>query len=236
MRPGREVILNRIRAALGVERADPLDGISPGGQPIVVEIPRSYRRRGTATPKELLDLLQTRIEDYRGTVVRCASRELPGVLVQRLADRRVTRVVIPSDVPEGWLREADRTGLEILQDPAQDSGAGILSHAQVASAHAVLTGCALAIAETGTLVLDGGAAQGRRALTLLPDYHLCVVFEHQVVETVPEAIGALGSAVEEARAPITLISGPSATSDIELIRVEGVHGPRTLDVILIEDS
>ncbi|MCJ7629821.1 MAG: LUD domain-containing protein, partial [Longimicrobiales bacterium] len=110
-----------------------------------------------------------------------------------------------------------------------------LSNAQLSSAHGVLTGCALAIAETGTLVLDGGPTQGRRVLTLLPDYHLCVVFQHQVVELVPEAMAVMKGAEMGTRPPITLISGPSATSDIELIRVEGVHGPRTLDVILVED-
>jgi L-lactate dehydrogenase complex protein LldG len=97
----------------------------------------------------------------------------------------------------------------------------------------VLTGCFLAVAETGTLVLNHGVTQGRRALTLLPDYHLCVVLETQVVETIPEAVVALGQEVREAGSPVTLISGPSATSDIELIRVEGVHGPRMLDVILV---
>ena len=94
----------------------------------------------------------------------------------------------------------------------------------------VLTGCALAVAQTGTVVLDGGAKQGRRTLSLLPDLHLCVIFEHQIVGTVPEAVAAL-----EGRSthPLTFISGPSATSDIELSRVEGVHGPRTLDLILV---
>jgi L-lactate dehydrogenase complex protein LldG len=97
----------------------------------------------------------------------------------------------------------------------------------------VLTGCRLAIAETGTIVLDGGPGQGRRALTLVPDYHLCVVRAEQVVEIVPDAIRSLGDAMRAAPRPLTFVSGPSATSDIEFRRVEGVHGPRTLEVLLV---
>jgi L-lactate dehydrogenase complex protein LldG len=97
----------------------------------------------------------------------------------------------------------------------------------------VLTGCALAIAETGTIVLDGGARSGRRALTLVPDLHLCVVEAGTIVPSVPDAVAALAQAVAEAR-PLTLVSGPSATSDIELDRVEGVHGPRRLEVFVVE--
>jgi hypothetical protein len=122
--------------------------------------------------------------------------------------------------------------LEILRD-----GPGhTIPHQRLAEVHGALTGCALAVAETGTIILDAGPGQGRRALTLLPDYHLCVVFARQVVEVVPEAVEVMGRAVRESRAPLTLISGPSATSDIELSRVEGVHGPRTLEVILVEEG
>jgi L-lactate dehydrogenase complex protein LldG len=103
-----------------------------------------------------------------------------------------------------------------------------LSVAQLEGADGVITGCAVAIAETGTLILDGSAGQGRRLLTLIPDYHLCVVFADQVVADVPQALARL-----EATRPLTMISGPSATSDIERNRVEGVHGPRTLEVIIV---
>jgi L-lactate dehydrogenase complex protein LldG len=148
--------------------------------------------------------------------------------------------------------EAD--ALEVLVDPSPDpdgtsaregrgpqwgreEGRGrFLSKERLDSVQGVLTACAVGIAETGTIVLDGGVAQGRRVLTLLPDYHLCVVFTHQLVDDVPQALAGLLDEVKQRRAPITFISGPSATSDIELSRVEGVHGPRTLEVILVEDS
>ena len=120
----------------------------------------------------------------------------------------------------------------MMDAPAGATGAGPLSHEQISETDGVLTGCAVAIAETGVIVLDGDAAQGRRALTLLPDYHLCVVARERIVEVVPEAVDALHAAATAGR-PMTWIAGPSATSDIEFNRVEGVHGPRTLDVLVV---
>jgi len=131
---------------------------------------------------------------------------------------------VPADLPDRWAPAE----VELLRDTG-----GALSNEQLDASDGVLTGCALGIAQTGTIVLDGGPAQGRRVLTLLPDYHLCVIRADQIVELVPEAITQLGPAVREQRRPITFISGPSATSDIELSRVEGVHGPRTLEVLIV---
>lgn len=227
----REVVLTSIRGALEAGGSSVPSGApakTGGSRP---DIPRRYERSGRRTSKELRDLLHERISDYRATVVRCRAEKLPEVVDGRLASRNVSRLVVPSDLPQPWLDLASRGDRVLLQESVHHS----LSYDEISSAHAVLTGCALAIAETGTLVLNGGPMQGRRVLTLLPDYHLCVVFAQQVVETVPEAVEALENAGRRETAPLTLISGPSATSDIELIRVEGVHGPRTLDVILVED-
>lgn len=142
---------------------------------------------------------------------------------RRLADEIAT--LVPRDLPADWLPAT----VEALPD--QD-----LSYAEIDASDGVLTGCALGVAQTGTIVLDGGPRQGRRVLTLLPDYHLCVVFADQIVGLVPEAVARLEDAVREQHRALTWISGPSATSDIELNRVEGVHGPRTLEVIVVTDK
>jgi len=222
MNPARDATLAAIRIAL--------DSVVAGGEE--VRIPREYCRRGTKGPEELLDLLQDRIEDYQAEVIRCRPEEISDMLSRRLSQRRVRRVVTPSDVPDEWLGSLGDGESELLRDGDPE----LLTVPELGASQAVIGGCALAIAETGTLVLDHGATQGRRALTLLPDFHLCVVFQRQVVETVPEAFQTLENPLGGSRRPLTFISGPSATSDIELIRVEGVHGPRTLDVILVEES
>ena len=124
----------------------------------------------------------------------------------------------------GGRRRGNGPGVELVEDAA-------LSVQQLDGLDGALTGCAVAIAEVGAFVLDAGAAQGRRALVLVPDLHICVVREDQVVGLVPEAVGVLEEAVRAGR-PLTFVAGPSATSDIELDRVEGVHGPRVLHVVV----
>jgi len=199
----RDEILGRIRAALADVPPGPLDD-----EPV----PRDYRR--AHHDAGVVDLFAERVADYRATVRRVAATDLPAVLDEELGGKVV---VVPADAPDTWTG-----GLDVRRDdPA-------LSVAELDAVDAVLTGCALGIAETGTIVLDAGAAQGRRALTLVPDVHVCVVREDQVVADVPEAVAAL-----DPLRPLTWISGPSATSDIELERVEGVHGPRTLVVLLV---
>lgn len=214
----RREILARVAAATEGVRDDDPDGAH-------ATLSRAYRRTGTLDPHALASLLEERLVDYGVDVVRTRTRELPRDIANELRRRRARRVAMPGDLPAAWIREL--TGVERLPGDA--------SAAELDDADAVLTGCALAVAETGSLVLDGGAAQGRRALTLVPDLHLCVVGASQVVELVPEALERLQDAAA-AGAPITWISGPSATSDIELSRVAGVHGPRTLGVLLVLDA
>jgi L-lactate dehydrogenase complex protein LldG len=214
----REEVLARIRTALG-------DG---GGAPD--EAPRAYRTSaGLGTPT-LIGLLTERLHDYGTSVRRCAPDEVPAAVRQALADRGARRVVLPAGLdltgPGGDGPGGDGPGDGGL-DGVTLIGDDDLSPAALDAADGVVTTAALAIAETGTIVLDGGPGQGRRALSLIPDYHLCIVRTGQIVGIVPEALGRL-----DPGRPQTWISGPSATSDIELDRVQGVHGPRTLEVIL----
>jgi L-lactate dehydrogenase complex protein LldG len=203
----RDAVLRRIRQAL----ADP---------PPRVAIPRDYDR-ALAPETEIAELFVGRVSDYRATVHRTTVAGLPAVVASVLSARGATRLSVPSGIPDAWLNgtEVER----VVDDPP-------LSYADLDRLDGVITGCAVAIAETGTIVLDGGPDQGRRALSLLPDLHLCVVRAAQVVGSVPEALVRLAPP-----RPQTWISGPSATSDIELQRVEGVHGPRILEVILVEE-
>jgi L-lactate dehydrogenase complex protein LldG len=175
-----------------------------GPSPAVPEIPRAYRAAGTLAPD--VELFCTRVAEYRATVHRVSAEQL-GAKLRELCTGR-------TGMPPGFPFDG-------IADDALDVRA-------LDALDTVLTGCALAIADTGTIVLDGGERSGRRALTLVPDHHVCVVHADQVVASVPDAIAAL-----DPSRPITFVSGPSATSDIELDRVEGVHGPRDLDVVVV---
>jgi L-lactate dehydrogenase complex protein LldG len=211
---GRDEVLARIRAALADngETAHPASAgpASTGTQ---------FRTRGHREPGPLLDLLAERLADYRALVRRAAPAELDAVVGAALAERGARRIVVPA----GLDLTALPGGIEIVTDDG-------LSADDLDAFDGVVTGSAVAIAETGTIVLDGSPDQGRRAITLVPDYHLCIVQAAEVVEVVPEAVTRLAARADR---PLTWISGPSATSDIELKRVEGVHGPRTLEVILV---
>ncbi|MFE0650874.1 lactate utilization protein C [Streptomyces sp. NPDC059534] len=204
----RARILARVRAAV----AD---------APEAPEVTRDYRTsHAPDDPAAVLDLLHENLADYRAHVHRTAPDGIAGLIARLLAERGARSVVVPPGLPAGWLAA---TGAERRTDEPP------LTPYRLDATDAVVTGCALAVAETGTIVLDGGPGQGRRALTLVPDLHVCVVrAPEQVVASVPQALPRLDPA-----RPLTWISGPSATSDIELDRVEGVHGPRTLEVILV---
>jgi len=177
---------------------------------------------GQASPEQRVARFAERVAGYRIEVRRVARSDLPAAVAGALRARGARRIIVPPDLPAEWLL----AGAELLVD-------GELPNDVLDAADGVLTGCALGIAETGTIVLDGDARQGRRAVTLLPDYHLCVVEAAQIVGTVPEAITALDAASRERR-PITFVSGPSATSNIELSRIAGVHSPRGLEVLVVD--
>jgi L-lactate dehydrogenase complex protein LldG len=175
-----------------------------GPSPALPEVPRAYRLAGSLAPDA--DLFCERVAEYRATVHRVAEAGLDA----KLRSLARGRTGVPPGFPFDGIQDR---GLDVHELDALDT---------------VVTGCALAIADTGTIVLDGGERSGRRALTLVPDHHVCVVYASQVLASVPDAIAAL-----DPTRPITFVSGPSATSDIELDRVEGVHGPRDLDVVVV---
>jgi L-lactate dehydrogenase complex protein LldG len=207
----RERILARVRAAVADAPAAPA-------------ATRDYRV--THTPDDrVIDLLAENLADYRAVVHRTDTGGLPTLVARLLTQKGARSVAVPPRLPASWLSATD-PGITRVQDQPQ------LTARELDTVDSVVTGCALAIAETGTIVLDGGPDQGRRRITLVPDHHICVIrIPGQVVGSVPQAIPRL-----DPTRPLTWISGPSATSDIELDRVEGVHGPRTLEVILLDES
>lgn len=218
MSSAKEVILSRTRQAL--------HDVPRDEKPENVPIERGYRSKSEASRKEILDQFAEYVAEYEAAVHRVGEEDLPEAIQKALERRGVEKLVVPSDLPEEWLPD----DVELLKESPEDQ----LTNDELDGSDGVLTGCALGIAQTGTVVLDSGAAQGRRALTLVPDYHLCIVKEEQVLGLVPEAIEQLGDAVKGEGRAVTFISGPSATSDIELERVEGVHGPRTLEVLIVK--
>jgi len=199
----RDEILARIRA---VERTPP------------APVERPYRRSGSLERTALVELFAERVADYRADVQRVG--DIAGAIAATCQARGAGRVAIPLGLPEVWRP----TELELVEDRG-------LSARELDALDGVITGCTAAIAETGTIILSGAESEGLRALSLVPDLHICVVRSEQIVELVPEAL-----ALVDPHRPLTLISGPSATSDIELSRVEGVHGPRSLVVLIVNEE
>jgi L-lactate dehydrogenase complex protein LldG len=217
---GRAQILARIRAATG-----PLARGDTGVDAAYAALPREYLRAHHDTgPEDIADLFAERAADYRAVVERVPESGLADAVARVLTARAEAGpggpFVVPGGLPGSWL-----AGLPAVIELARDTPP--LSAAELDRTAGVVTGCAVAIAETGTIILDHGLGQGRRALTLVPDFHLVIVRAGQVAADLADAFARLDPA-----RPHTLISGPSATSDIELIRVEGVHGPRQLHVLL----
>ncbi|MFG2347524.1 LutC/YkgG family protein [Streptomyces phaeochromogenes] len=209
----RDLILARVRRALAdVPRDD---------TPYDQAFERGYlREHGDRSVEQTVDLLAENLADYRARVHRCDADGLAATIAGLLAERGSTSVVVPTGLDPEWLAATDVTRVPDRLDNTP---------AELDRVDSVVTACAVAIAETGTIVLDGGPDQGRRRITLVPDHHICVVrVPAQVVSSVPQGLERLDPA-----RPLTWISGPSATSDIELDRVEGVHGPRTLEVVLV---
>lgn len=208
-RVSRQAVLGRIRTALSHEKASAPATFPP------------YRHAGTLNAAERLRLLESRLDEYDARVFCCSAQDLSERIAAVLLDGGKPRMACPPGVPPEWL--------DARIAWTQDIDAA-LSYAEIESFDGVLTGATAAVAESGSIVLQHGPREGRRALTLLPDYHLCVIFADQVVETLPECFERLK---ESAQRPTTFISGPSATADIEMTRIKGVHGPRFLDVILV---
>lgn len=206
----RDEVLTRIRTALA-------------GQPPSGEIPRAYRLVSNRLPGSdaVIARFVDRLTDYKAMVHHTNPAALVQTLTAVLAS--AASVVLPAGAPAEW-RDA-------CNDVRIDGEPAPLSAGELDGIAAVVTGCRVAIAETGTIVLDAGPDQGRRVLTLVPDHHVVVVHAEQIVMSVPESLTRL-----DPSRPLTFISGPSATSDIEFKRVEGVHGPRVLDVIVVFGS
>lgn len=213
----REEVLRRIRAAIGgAPKADAVE--------IRTEweaLPRNYKRTASLEREAILEMLEDRLRDYDASVVRAKAGEIGAEIARILTERGKRRLVVPMGLAEA-VGESLPADFEFVVDEG-------MTNAELDGFDGVLTASTVAIAETGTIILQNVPGQGRRAPTLIPDYHLCVVRTSDVVETVPEAMVRLAGTAALAT---TFVSGPSATADIEMTRIKGVHGPRFLDVIL----
>jgi L-lactate dehydrogenase complex protein LldG len=209
----RDEVLRRIRAAKGGSAS--VEFAKAGWN----AVERRYQREAKRSREAVLELLEDRLRDYDARVVRSSNAEVAASAARMMEERKVRRMVVPVGLVQEWLP----SGVEFVVDDG-------LTAAELDAVDGVMTGSTIAIAETGTVVLQSVAGQGRRAVTLVPDYHLCVVRVEDVVETVPEAFERLQAMAGLAT---TFVSGPSATADIEMTRIKGVHGPRFLDIILV---
>jgi L-lactate dehydrogenase complex protein LldG len=212
----RSIILASIRRSLGMPQT-PAEIAAE-----YASIQRTYRRYGAMDDQQLLDFFEDRLREYDAGVYRAAPDAIASTITDILAKRGKHGLAIPAGIPTFWLPQG------FLFEQIMDEDAYKLDRCE-----GVMTGCTVAIAETGTIVLQNAAGQGARILSLVPDYHLCIVLSSQIVEQVPEAFDRLSPT---SSLPTTFISGPSATADIEMTRIKGVHGPRFLDVLIVEED
>ena len=221
MSSSKKVILQRIETAL--TRSTDVKSDSDDEN-----LPRNYNQKGTLDGKEQTQLFIDRVNEYKAKVEEINESSIGKKISDLCADAGIETLIIPPGLNEQWLTKISRD-ITLLNDDPQ------LTKEDLNSSDAVITSCFLGVAQTGTIILDAGPGQGRRALTLLPDFHICIINESQIVGIFPEAIRQLNETVKTTGRPVTMISGPSATSDIELNRVEGVHGPRRLFVFVIDN-
>lgn len=219
MKTSKEIILKRIQNALG-EKTKTVES----------KISRDYRHKGMLDADDVMQMFAERLGEYKAVTEITSEDEIPSRLKSICKKFPIEKLALPEGIDENWLNELSDS-VQLLRDEPK-----LLSKKELNESDAVLTGCYLAVAQTGSIILNAGAGQGRRILTLLPDFHICIVKQSQIVEIFPEAIQKLERSVRISASPITCISGPSATSDIELKRVEGVHGPRNLHVLIAKES
>ncbi|HYW35682.1 MAG TPA: lactate utilization protein C [Balneolaceae bacterium] len=215
MSDAKNEILKRIRRGL----QDVPEEETPEKYPVQ----REYRQKSDLGQQELVQLFAERVGEYKAVVSKIEQASLAEKIAESCRSQGVKQLVVPPEFPKKWLPG---------EPDLLDDGSKRLTKSELDASDGVISTCRLAVAETGTIVLDGGAGQGRRALSLVPDYHLCIIEANQIVGSVPEAFSQLAETVRKSGPPVTFISGPSATSDIELNRVEGVHGPRRLEIII----
>lgn len=218
MNDARSEILARIRAASAdITEPDP-----------VADVPVSWRYGVGIELDDVVGAFVERVEDYRATIVRVAPTHVATAVAEALVATGARSAVVPPGLDHTWVAAARSGGIDVrVDEPA-------LAHEQLDATDAVVTAASSAIADTGTIVLTHGPDEGRRAITLVPDRHVCVVRSGQVVSDLPESVAAVKPAIAAGR-PVTMVSGGSATSDIELQRVEGVHGPRQLYVVVVDE-
>lgn len=219
MNEARFTILDTVRRQLARDPDLPAERLTESAEAAYARIPRTYQRAGELDHEAMLELFFDRLRDYDSEIVFTDEAGIPQAVATAMQQAGETLLLVPTGIPQAWLPQ---DGPQILRDEH-------LATPELNTPRTVLTGCTVAIAMSGTIILEHGEEQGRRAATLLPDHHLCVIRKGQIVETIAEALPR----ITKRSAPITTIAGPSATSDIEMTRIRGVHGPRRLTAIIL---